>query len=476
MAAGDRTLVVDLDGTLLRSDMLYESFWAALSHSWTVPFSAIAALASGRAALKRRLAGLGSVDPALLPFNEAAVEYVRRWRAAGGRTALVTASDQACADAVAAHVALFDEAYGSDGKANLKGEAKARFLADKFGDGGFVYMGDAPADLPVWTRAGKAITIDAPPGLRSAVDAIAAEPEHIGTGRAGSAGAFLKALRPHQWIKNTLVFVPMLAAHRFTAEALLESAVAFVAFCLIASGVYILNDLLDLAADRAHPRKRRRPFASGDLSLAAGTWAAPLLLAGGFACAAALGWASILVMFCYLAGSAAYSLDLKRREIVDVCVLAALYTARLTAGGVATGTPLSVWLLAFSIFLFFSLGAMKRYAELVDGAATGRLSLEGRNYAVGDLPLIGMMTLASGYVSVLVLALYLNSPAVATLYTSPSALWGICLVMLYWVSRMALASHRGTMHDDPVVFAIKDRISLLCLALIVVFAVAGALL
>lgn len=476
MAADDRILVVDLDGTLVRSDLLYESFWAALSRRWTAPLTASAALVSGRAALKRHLAGLGKIDPALLPFNDPVIDYVRRWRAAGGRTALVTASDQAWADAIAAHLGLFDEVYGSDGNVNLKGDAKARFLAGKFGDGGFAYMGDAPADLPVWTRAGKAITVDAAPRLRGTVDASAAEPEHLYTGRAGFAAAFLRALRPHQWIKNTLVFVPVMAAHRFTSEAFIESTIAFVAFCLIASGVYILNDLLDLAADRAHPRKRLRPFASGDLSIAAGTWAAPVLLAGGFVCAAALGWASVLVMACYLAGSVAYSLDLKRRAIVDVCVLAALYTARLTAGGVATGTPLSVWLLAFSIFLFFSLGAMKRHAELVDGAATGRLSLEGRNYTVGDLPLIGMMTLASGYVSVLVLALYLNSPVVATLYTSPSALWGICLVMLYWVSRMALASHRGTMHDDPVVFAIKDRVSLLCLALIVAFAVAGVVL
>jgi 4-hydroxybenzoate polyprenyltransferase/phosphoserine phosphatase len=476
MTSDSPVLVVDLDGTLLRSDMLYESFWAALSRRWRTPFSALSAFASGRAALKRRLAALAPLDPALLPFDDAVLDYVRRWRSAGGRTALVTASDQCSADAVAAHLGLFDEVHGSDGRRNLKGEAKARLLVDRFGERGFDYLGDSRADIPVWARARRAITVNAAPGLRNAVEALAGPAEHLGAGRPPAATAYVRALRPHQWVKNALVFVPMLAAHRFTPDAFLQSTLAFVAFCLIASGLYIVNDLLDLAADRAHPRKRFRPFASGALPIAHGTLIAPGLLVAGFACAAGLGPMSVLVMLCYLAGSLAYSLDLKRRAIVDVCVLAALYTARITAGGVATGTPLSVWLLAFSIFLFFSLGAMKRHAELVDGASTGRLSLEGRNYGVADLPLMGMMTIASGYVSVLVLALYLNSPAVSTLYTSPSALWGICLVMLYWISRMALASHRGTMHDDPVVFAIKDRVSLVCLALIAAFAVGGAVL
>jgi 4-hydroxybenzoate polyprenyltransferase len=277
-------------------------------------------------------------------------------------------------------------------------------------------------------------------------------------------------------VKNALVFVPMLAAHAFSPEVIGRSILAFIAFCLVASCVYLLNDLLDLAADRAHPRKRLRPLASGDLSLTHGTWMASVLLVLGLACAAPLGWKFLVVIIGYFIATCAYSLDLKRRPIIDICVLAGLYATRVVAGGAATAIPLSVWLLAFSIFFFFSLAATKRYAELIDGLASGKIKAQGRGYHIDDLPLVGTMMLASGYVSVLIMALYLNSPAVTKLYSSPSALWGICLVLLYWTSRTALVAYRGEMHDDPVVFALKDRTSQFCLLLVAGFAVAGAML
>ncbi len=475
MSIATRTLVVDLDGTLIRSDMLFETFWAALSKTWTALLVAPISLTGGRAALKRRLCAMASVEPASLPYNRDVIAYIERWRASGGRSAIVTASDQTLADAVAAHLGLFDEAHGSDGRRNLKGQAKAQFLVEHFGEGGFTYVGDASTDLPVWAKASKAITVNALPSLRARVNVLAPGAEHLTSSGAGIK-PYIKALRPHQWLKNTLLFVPMIAAHAFSPEMFWQSALAFVAFSLIASGVYVLNDLLDLAADRAHPRKRLRPFASGDLPIAHGTWMAPALLLLGLAFAAALGWLFFLLMLGYFVATSAYSLDLKRRVIIDVCMLAGLYTARIVAGGAATGIPLSVWLLAFSIFFFFSLAAMKRYAELVDGVAAGQIKTHGRGYHIDDLPLFGTMMLASGYVSVLVMALYLYSPAVAKLYSNPSALWGICLVLFYWIGRMAMVTHRGGMHDDPIVYAIKDRISQLCLVLVLGFAVAGALL
>jgi 4-hydroxybenzoate polyprenyltransferase len=467
-------LAVDLDGTLIRTDMLYETFWAAASAQPLSVLAAAGALRHGRAALKRRLAGLAPPDPAALPYDEAVLDHLRSWRAQGGRTALVSASDQGVVDAVAAHLGLFDEAHGSDGARNLKGAAKADFLRARFPEG-FGYAGDHAADRAVWAHAAHAVTVNASAALRAAAEAAAPSAEHLGA-PAPQARALLKAMRPHQWLKNVLIFVPMLAAHAFGGATFLSALLAFAAFSLTASSVYLLNDLLDLAADRAHPRKRLRPFASGSLPLRTGTLATPLLLGAGLGLAALLGPALLAVMGAYYAVTLAYSLDLKRRLIVDICTLAGLYTLRIVAGGVATGIPLSVWLLAFSIFFFFALAALKRQAELVSGAAEGELKAYGRGYHVDDLPLVATMAVGAGYVSVLVSALYLNSESVQTLYATPWPLWGICLVLLYWISRLVMITHRGWMHDDPVVFAARDRISQLCGLVILGLAGLGALL
>ncbi|SMX44156.1 UbiA family prenyltransferase [Actibacterium lipolyticum] len=470
----DRILVIDLDGTLIRSDMLFETFWSAFSARWTAPFVVTKSLLNGRAALKHRLNELAQVDPASLPYNDEVLDYIRRWKDEGGRTALVTATNQAIADRVADHIGLFDEVHGSDQSHNLKGPNKATFLEQRFGVGGFEYMGDSTADVPVWQKSGKAITVNAPGALRTRVDAMMNEVEHI-SAAAPSVRPYFKALRPHQWLKNLLVFLPMLMAHDFTGAMVLRSFLAFLAFSLVASSVYVLNDLLDLAADRAHPRKRFRPFASGSLPIANGTWLAPLLLLGGFGLALLLGPSFMLVMAVYYVTTTAYSLYLKRQLVIDICTLAVLYALRIIAGGAATGIELSVWLLAFSVFFFFSLAAVKRQAELVDSASRGKASADGRGYQTSDLPLISTMAAAAGYVSVLVMALYVNSSSVTALYTSPTYLWGICLVLLYWISRIVMITHRGAMHDDPVVFAVKDRVSQICLVIIFLISATGAM-
>jgi 4-hydroxybenzoate polyprenyltransferase/phosphoserine phosphatase len=470
----DRVLAVDLDGTLIRSDMLYETFWSALAKSWTTPFLALGSLAGGRAALKERLSGLAAVDIGLLPYNTEIVAYVERCRADGWRTVLVTASDQSLADRIAGHLGIFDEAHGSDGATNLKGPHKAEFLEGRFGPGGFAYVGDAAADLAVWKKAGRAVTATTSKGLRARVDGLGMDTEHLAT-RGGALKDYLRTMRPHQWLKNVLVFLPMIAAHTLLVPTFLQALLAFVVFSLVASSVYVLNDLLDLSADRAHARKRNRPFASGAIPIATGTWLAPLLFISGFLLALPLGWKFVGVMLAYYVTTMAYSLHLKRRIIIDICVLAGLYTLRILAGGVATNTPLSVWLLAFSIFFFFSLAAVKRQAELADALANNKVEAAGRGYRAPDLQLVTSMAISSGYVSVLVMALYANSPNVTQLYNHPSALWGVCLVLFYWISRMVMVTHRRRMHDDPVVFAAKDRVSQICLVLIAILGIAGAL-
>ncbi|MGL4280572.1 MAG: UbiA family prenyltransferase [Albidovulum sp.] len=278
---------------------------------------------------------------------------------------------------------------------------------------------------------------------------------------------YLKEVRPYQWVKNLLIFVPMLAAHRLNAEMFSASLVAFAAFCLIASSVYVLNDLLDIEADLAHPRKRHRPVASGAVPVAHARWLAGGLLVSGFGIAASGGAMLVLVAAGYYAATLAYSLFLKRQPIIDIWVLAGLYTSRILAGAAATGIPLSIWLLAFSSFFFAALAAVKRQAELVEVLNRGKTEAAGRGYNASDLPLISQIAVASGYVAVLVLALYLETPTVDHLYAFRPALFCICAILFYWITRAVLFAHRGLMHDDPIVFAFHDRVSLLCMLAIV---------
>jgi 4-hydroxybenzoate polyprenyltransferase/phosphoserine phosphatase len=470
--ATPQVLVVDLDGTLLRSDMLLESFWSAFGNEWFSPIASLFALSRGRASLKRYLAQAARIDPATLPYNEQVLAYIEDWCINHGYAVLVTASDQEIANQIAQHLGLFDEVHGSDGIRNLKSQTKARFLNKQYGEGKFAYIGDSAADIPVWRSSAKAITVNASSALRQEAESACTNVEHLGA-RPNSLMPYAKALRPHQWLKNILVFLPMLTAHQLDGGSLLASVMAFICFSLVASSVYVLNDLLDLSVDRAHPRKRNRPFASGSIPLSHGTGLAIGLIAFGALLSALLGAAFLTIMLGYFVLTTAYSLYLKRRMVVDICVLAGLYTARIVAGGLATGIELSVWLLAFSIFFFLSLASVKRQAELIDSEARGQLTASGRDYRVDDLPVISMVAVAAGYVSVLVMALYVNSPAVVELYDRPETLWGVSAVLLYWITRAIMIAHRGGMHDDPVVYAAKDRVSQICLMLIVGFVCAG---
>jgi 4-hydroxybenzoate polyprenyltransferase/phosphoserine phosphatase len=463
-------LAVDLDGTLLNSDMLLETFWNTASKDWGSAIGAVRSLRKGKAALKAELTGASDVDVSTLPYNTDVLDYIASWKADGGQVALVTATNQSLADQIAAHLGVFDAVHGSSDSTNLKGHNKAAFLVETYGDIGFAYMGDTDADLPVWQAATKIVTVNAPKALRAKAESFGKDITHLGHD-APDIKPYIKALRPHQWVKNILVFVPIFLAHQMDMATLFLGLMAFVAFSLTASSVYVINDLLDLDADRAHPRKCKRPFAAGTVPIRNGTGMAAGLLGAGAVLSLLVGPVFLLVLALYFAATTGYSFYFKRRMVIDICVLSGLYTMRIIAGSVAAGVVVSVWLLAFSVFFFFALAAIKRQAELVDNAKSGKLASSGRGYHVDDLAIVSQMAIASGYVSVMVLALYINSPSVSLLYANPPVLWGICLVLLFWISWVAMVTHRGEMHDDPIVYAVKDRISRVCAFLIVGFVV-----
>ncbi len=466
-------LAVDLDGTLVLSDTLHESILALLRSNPLLLLLMPLWLIGGKARFKREIARRVVPEPASLPYNRPLLDWLHEQRAER-RLILASAADAAIVNAVADHLQIFDEVLASDGERNVAGNAKSQALMQRFGKQGFDYAGNSRVDLDVWRHAQSAIVVNASTGTRRQAQALGNVTREFPAQPAGI-GAWLRALRLHQWVKNLLVFVPLLSAHLwFDRDAVINTLIAFVAFSLCASSVYLLNDLMDLPSDREHPRKRHRPFASGLLPLAGGVALIPLLLIAAFTLSLLLPDRFTLVLAGYYALTLAYTFVLKRIEIVDVVVLACLYTSRIIAGAVAIPVAASFWLLAFTMFLFLSLALVKRYAELVLMRDRHQSTAAGRGYQTADLPLVGALGVASGYLSVLVLALYVNSGIDATgLYGFPKLLWLLCPLLLYWISRAWMLTHRGCMHDDPLLFAVRDRISQVVLAMalvIVVFA------
>jgi len=453
-------LCVDLDGTLIRTDLLAESFFALLSSSWAsallVPFWLI----RGRAHLKEQIAARVDIDASILPYHGPFLAYLRAEHRKGRRLILATASHTKNAHVVAEYLAIFDDVMATESKTNLAGEVKRRKLQEAFGDGGFDYAGNSRADLKIIRYARQSLLVNPESGVETAARQIG-RIEHVFRDGQGGIKSYLRAMRPHQWFKNLLIFVPLVAAHSLNNIALLQQSVlSFIAFCLCASSVYLLNDLIDLPADRAHPRKRHRPFAAGEASVKNGAMLIPILISAAVAIGLFLPQVFLGVLGLYYASTLAYSLWLKAKILVDVLVLAGLYTLRIIAGSAAVAIAPSFWLLAFSMFLFLSLAMVKRYAELLSMRDAGRNTSRGRGYAVVDMTTIQSLGTASGYLAVLVLALYINSDDVRVQYRHPEAIWLLCPLLLYWISRMWQRAGRGEMHDDPLVFAMKDRISL----------------
>ena len=465
IATGTVPLCVDCDGTFIRTDLLHEAVLRILKRRVWMIVPMIGWLLAGKAAFKAKVAALAPLDPEALPLRQATRALIDQAHA----VILATAADRSHAGALAAHhPGLFDDLLATGDGINLSSSSKARALVARYGERGYDYVGDHEADVPVWKSARRAY-VATPSGrfLRS-LKRHGLEPLAVGDADS-PLKPLIKALRPHQWMKNVLVFLPPAAAHSLVPHVLIEALIAFVAFSLCASSVYVLNDLLDLEADRRHKRKRNRPFASGALSVKAGLTMVPLLGIAAFALAATAGWLFVFTLFVYLVLTSLYSFRLKQQVIVDVILLAMLYTMRILGGAAATMISPSFWMLAFSMFLFFSLALVKRYSELIPLLTAGKADvLAGRGYRASDLPVLMATGVASGMMAVLVLAFYLDDARTRAIYPSRQFALLAPVLILYWISRLWMKTHRDEMHDDPVVFAARDWQTLVIVTLLAV--------
>ncbi|MBO1041644.1 UbiA family prenyltransferase [Brucella pituitosa] len=450
----DVPLAVDLDGTLIATDLLWESAFVLLKKNPLFLFLLPIWLLSGKAHLKQQIARRIVMDASLLPYRQEFLEYLRQEHANGRRLVLATAAADPLAQAVASELGIFETVLATTGKNNLSSHAKARALTEHYGLKGFDYAGNDRADIAVFEAARKVVVV--------APDRAAARFQKANGGRlfeksAAGIKSYLKMLRVHQWLKNLLVFVPAILAHTiFFPDVLLASILAFIAFSAAASAIYILNDIIDLPLDRQHTRKRSRPFASGALSIPFGLKVSALLLLIAAATCFFLPPIFALVIGLYLVATTAYSLVLKRALLVDVICLAALYTLRLLGGTAATEIPQSFWLTAFAMFFFLSLALVKRYVELQHSTVTEKDRIAGRGYRPEDRDIVGQSGVASGFTAVVVLALYINSAAVQELYTYPWLIWPLVPIVLYIIIRVWILAHRKEMDDDPVVFLAND--------------------
>jgi 4-hydroxybenzoate polyprenyltransferase/phosphoserine phosphatase len=452
-------LVVDLDGTLLKTDLLLESLLALLKRRPHYLLILPLWLLRGRAYLKQQIACRVWLDVSVLPYRDDLRDYLKTQHAEGRKVVLATASDIDTVLQVANYLNLFDLIFASNGTTNLRGEAKRARLVREFGEKGFDYAGNDRHDLAVWSSARRAILVNPSPRVSSRIVGMAPVDRLFENQRRGLTD-YLKPLRPQQWLKNILLFVPLIAANRLFETALLEKTLlAFLAFGCFASSGYVLNDLLDLQDDRRHPHKRSRPFAVGNLPLSFGVGIIPVLLGLGCLIGVMVSRPFLLASSLYFALSLIYSLYLKRIVLLDVVVLAGLYTTRIIAGSAAVAIWPSHWLLALSTFLFFSLALVKRYAELMILRAVDGDGARARGYELSDAELLAAMGIASGYLAVLVLALYISSDTARFLYGRYELVWFLCPLLFCWISHLWLNAHRGRMPDDPVVFAVRDRTS-----------------
>jgi 4-hydroxybenzoate polyprenyltransferase len=450
-------LCVDLDGTLIRGNVLWECVLILLK---THPISILLLpfwLFAGRAAFKHRIAARIQFDPARLPYRHLVLELIRQEKKSGRRIVLATASDREIAQAVSSYVGLFDEVCASDGELNLKGSNKAAFLRQRFAATGFEYVGDSAADIAVWEAScgayvvGSESRIEQASGVASLKGAIL-EPQ-------ASFRTWIDALRGHHWAKNLLLFLPLALSHNLTLKPVVLTVIGFALYGLCASGLYILNDLLDLHSDREHPWKKERPIADGRISIPEGLVASAILLS------AALGFGFLLeplfgvALLGYAALTMLYSLYLKKIALLDVFVLSSFYSFRILAGALISATPLSQWFLTFSMFFFLSLAMAKRYSELIHASGLIKAGTSGRGYHTGDRELLLSLGVGSSFSAVVIFSLYVHSPDVSLLYSSPEILFLLCPIVLYWLSRNWLLAHRGELKEDPVTLAMRDPVS-----------------
>lgn len=454
----DKTpLFVDLDGTLIKTDLLLESFLELLR---TNPFALLRVplwLLKGKAYLKYQIAIRTDIDPFWLPYNTDFRAFLEGERLSGRALSVASASNRKLVELIADHIGLFDQVLASSERLNLSGTRKLEAIRVAASGDSFDYAGNDHADIPIFAAARQAILVNAPASVARAA-CQTAQIYRVFKKQRVSLRTYLEAVRIHQWLKNLLLFVPLLMAHEFTdIGRLLQLLLAFLAFSLAASATYVFNDLIDLPHDRKHPRKRFRPITSGEISILRVALIIPSLMF----IAALITWQLPpkfgLSLACYIAVTLTYSMRLKRIIALDVIALSGLYTLRLIAGGAAVYVPISFWLLAFSMFLFLSLALVKRYCEISSVLMNETTSIGGRGYRVEDLQILAQLGTSSGLLAVLVLALYINSEQVLLLYSLPQAIWLLCPAMLYWISRIWILAARGEIDDDPVMFAARDR-------------------
>ena len=466
-------LAVDLDGTLVATDTLFEGAMSLIRQSPASILLFPIWLGRGKAVLKTEIAKRFRVNAGNLPYRTDLLEYLRKERTQGRMIVLATAAHQSTADSAAAHLNLFDEVLASTESVNLKGTRKRDELVKRFGFRGFDYIGDSRADIPVWEACRIGHVAGQWKALPDGILAAGTQQGQIFAGHRSSLAPYIRALRVYQWVKNVLVVAPALLNHHVDGAVLKALAIAFLSFSFVASGTYIANDLFDLDADRRHPRKSKRPLASGELSITQGISLAVGLVVAGILLGLMANKLLVVCLGIYLVLTLLYSSFLKGKPILDAVALAMLYTLRVYSGGLATGAYISPWLFQFSLFLFLSLAFVKRYSELRRLRYQRHREAPGRGYRLQDLSIISQAGIGSGMLAGLVLALYVNGREIERLYPRPEMLWGVCPLFIYWIIRVWLIAHRGNMNEDPILFAFHDRVSYIVGFLIVLAVLLG---
>ncbi len=473
---GALPLCVDLDGTLIATDTLLESTLAAIKLKTLILFLIPLWVLRGKLYFKNRIARIALPNPKTLPYRQDVLEFLISEKAAGRKLILATATVKEIAESVAGHLGIFDIVLATGDDCNLRDKQKMQALTELCGGKGFIYAGDSKADLDVW--AGSAASVLVNPNSRIAKKARQLAPVYKEFNyKASFIKSFIKQIRVYQWIKNILVFLPIVLAHDFrNADLYLKLLTAFFSFSFVASFVYIINDLLDLEADRLHPRKKNRPLASGKMHIKEALVTAPALLLLSIAISIIyLPLDFLITLLVYFILTNAYSLYIKRLYLLDIMLLSGLYTIRIVAGAAAVSVFISPWLLALSIFIFFSLATMKRYTELKVMQEQNRTKTKGRGYYVDDLALLLGFGPSSGLIAVLIFILYVNSAEVIKLYDKPQMLLPIAGILMFWVLRLWFMAHRGKMTDDPIVYTAKDPVSYIVALIISILAIGASL-
>jgi len=465
-------LVVDLDGTLLRTDLLHESAVRLVKQKpWSL-FAIPLWLLRGRKYLKNRIFGEVGLDGMPLPINEEVYAWLAEEKSKGRLLILATASDRSLAEQTVKHMGLFDIVLGSLGERDLKGAEKVEAIKECCGTQ-FDYAGNSRADLAIWRVSRQAILVDPPKAVESEARKSGNVSRVISSPKTGLK-AGVKSLRLYQWVKNLLIFVPAFTSHEWSNwHILTKCAIAFVAFNFCASATYVANDLIDLEEDRRNATKRLRPFASGECSILWGVIIATACMLAGFSLALVAGNHLSAMLFLYIFITACYSLEMKKIFLLDVMTLAVLYTMRVMVGHVVTGIAFSMWLLSFAFFLFLSLAFSKRAAELISLGEGKQQTVPGRGYLAGDLQVITMAGICSGFLSSLVFALYVNSASVTLLYKRPAILWGILPLLLYYIVRVWIICGRGELDVDPILYTAKSKSTYYIAAIVLLLVIAA---